>query len=139
MRSCSERLCLNYPATPSPFSIPMPTRVVAASAHNSCMRPPNGHNCRAITSSLSVLLPRNIWRSYSTLFGIKKDATSAPPKCLHNRIILIVYILQIYADNLFVFGWLYNNAAKIFGAEDVLCRRLEILVVKWIYKASWKY
>ena len=33
---------------------------------------------------------------------------------------------------------LYNNAAKIFGAEGVLCRRLEILVVRWIYKASGK-
>ena len=33
---------------------------------------------------------------------------------------------------------LYNNAAKIFGAEGVLCRRLEKLKVIWIYKASGK-
>ena len=138
MRSCSERLCVNYPATPSPFSIPMPTKVAVVLALSSCMRPPNGHNSRAIPSSLSVPSPRNIWRNYSTLFGIKKDATSAPPKCLHNGIILIVYIFQIYADNLFVFGWLYNNAAKIFGTEGVLCRRLEILVVRWTYKTSGK-
>ena len=29
----------------------------------------------------------------------------------------------------------YNNAAKIFGAEDVLCRRLEIFEWKVVYEA----
>ena len=92
----------------------MPTRAAVVLALSSCMRPPAGHNSRAIPSSLFALLPRSIWRNYSTLFGIKKDATSAPTKCLHNGIILIVYILQIYANNLFVFfgDMLYNNAAK---------------------------
>ena len=34
---------------------------------------------------------------------------------------------------------LYNNAAKIFGAEGVLCRRLEILEGKMVYTTRWKY
>ena len=33
---------------------------------------------------------------------------------------------------------LYNNAAKIFGAEDVLCRRLENLEGKMVYTTRGK-
>ena len=44
-----------------------------------------------------------------------------------------IYWLSVGFDDM-----LYNNAAKIFGTEDVLCRRLEILKVIWIYKASGK-
>ena len=71
---------------------------------------------------------------FQTAFKLTAGYATTSRPLLHIYVIVVANLWLLC----FKYLYLYNNAAKIFGTGGVLCRRLEALVVRWMYKVSGK-